>query len=520
MLLSRRGPHFHLATSASVVGRVARKIPGMWKDSSGWLGYRDSMAGLLSAVGAGKEAEKLAAWDPPALGIAPAGLHPYQWEAVWKLAGRVDEGALLADDTGLGKSATALSLAKYLGAPKTLIVCPSFVRGVWGSSQHSELKRWWPEAWPPFECKGTKGGHIPAAAKVVVCHYDILYAWVGDINLWAPEFAVFDELHLVGNSISRRAQACKQLEVTRRLGLTATPMTNRPKDLWNPVDTISPNRFGRDWDYFFRYCAPEKVQVSEFKQVWNLDGASHTEELAKRLSFFMVRRTKAEVALELPPFTRQILTNPAGRKDHKAAANIEAVLAGGKLAIRGALGVVGDHKIDWACEVIAGHLAADHSVVCFTYRRELAERICGRLQSDGHDCSYVHGGLDIEARQGVIDVKPQCLIATIDSVGVGVSLAYADVAVFAELDYVPAKLLQAEGRLYRQGQTRTVTIQYLVAEGSVDEWIADAVLGKLGVAASVVGDDGSGLAGALGETSEDEALLRLGKLLLGDDHVG
>ena len=516
MRLLRVNSHFRLESAPAAMYAAARKIPGMRPKAApggyAYEGYRDAVAVLLQSLGAGHVAAGLEEWssDPVLASRLPEGLHAYQREGALRLASRAHEGVLLADDTGLGKTATALAAARYLDPGRMLVVCPSFVRSVWGVGERSEVKRWWPARFPPvvLGSRAAKADRLPERG-IVVCHYDILAAWSEVLEGWDPELVIFDELHMLGSAISQRAKAAKMVAgVARwRIGLTATPLNNRPKDLWNPVDTISPGRFGKEWDFFRRHCDPKQVQIGEFKQVWDLSGSARLEELHARLSFFMVRRTKSEVELQLPPMTRQVLTQQIGRVQPLDIATLE-----NKTELRAALAQAADSKRDWAVEILEEH-AASHNVVCFVYRRETAEHLTTMLQAHGHDAVYIHGGIDQEKRQQIVDGKPQILIATIDSCGVGISMAYADVAVFAELDYVPRKLIQAEGRLNRQGQRRNVLVQYLIAEGTADEWIAEAVIGKLGVMGEVLGDSDDGLQRDL-EGEEEESLQRLGALLL------
>ena len=101
------------------------------------------------------------------------------------------------------------------------------------------------------------------------------------------------------------------------------------------------------------------------------------------------------------------------------------------------------------------------------------------------------------------------LAATIDSAGVGIDLTWADVVVFVELSYEPHKLLQAEARVCRFGQSKHVLVQYMVAQGCVDELIVSKVLSKLDSMHEALGDAVGGLGSDLRGTSEDDALSAL-----------
>src|SRR5690606_1584453 len=89
------------------------------------------------------------------------------------------------------------------------------------------------------------------------------------------------------------------------LMLTGTPMTARPRDLHALLDMLWPGRFGRSWLFQRRYCGGHHELIEHIdRQVWVADGASHVDELARRLRHCMLRRTKAEVASDLPALQR------------------------------------------------------------------------------------------------------------------------------------------------------------------------------------------------------------------------
>jgi len=180
-------------------------------------------------------------------------LREYQKDAVLFL--RAQRRAILADDMGLGKTASAINAAmSFATSKRTLIVCLSYVRGVWCNPHDGgELMKW---AGPNhsvslevFECKGVKPPATPLAAAPTdwaICHYDILHAWVEKIAAWKPEIVIFDECHFLMNPDTRRTKAAMRVSKEARYvwGLSGTPMTNRPKDLWGVLSTITPGRFG------------------------------------------------------------------------------------------------------------------------------------------------------------------------------------------------------------------------------------------------------------------------------------
>jgi SWI/SNF-related matrix-associated actin-dependent regulator 1 of chromatin subfamily A len=474
--------------------RIARETPGMkWNAvRREWEGYRDAVTevhrrcldhSLLMGPIPRERFTSSATWAP--LDIP---LRDYQAIASDFLVGHAGTGALLADDVGLGKSMECIAAARSLGT-STLIVCPSFVRGVWAGAD-GEIKKWWPEAYPPAVLSGTKPKACPPASLVTVCHYDILHAWADYIN---PETVIFDECQFLISEKSRRSGAAKAIarRAKYRIAASATPMTNRPRDLWNIVDTISEGRFGKPWDYLLRHCDAKKVEVAKNTVVWDTSGASNLDELKRRLGHFMLRRTKSDVSLQLPSFTRQIVeVECAGALACLALAGFDNVTD--NKALREALNGAADAKLESVVDAAGSFADAGHNVVIWTYRRGLAEEFCSSLIKGGYDAMFVHGDVPLEKRLERIEMKPRVLCATIDSIGAGVSLAYSDVGIVAELSWEPHKLIQLEGRHHRGGQARGVLIQYMIAKGSADELVKSAVLRKLDTFTAGIGklDDG------------------------------
>lgn len=439
-------------------------------------------------------------------------LRIYQKQAISFLRSSWGKRAILADDMGLGKSASAICAAtSFLTQKRVLIVCPSYVRGVWTNPHDGgELRKWAPDAERIFNCGTTKAAWISPENQFAVCHYDILHAWAEKLIDWKPEIVIYDEAHYLMNPASQRTKAAMAVSKNSQYvwALTGTPMTNRPRDLWGLLSTIVPGRFGETEKGFFkfglRYCAAEKVQVTPIKTVWKFDGSSRTDELRKRLGHFMLRRTKSEVALELPAKTRQVIRIAIGK-----AAGLVGNGAGAddsKMALRAMLSSAADAKLDSAAiPLVQAHLEEGRRVVVFTYRKAVAEFIANALGG-----VFIHSGVSMARRGKMLDdLRKQdgaSLVAgTIDSMSTGIDLSYADVAVFVELTYEPHEFLQAEARLHRFGQKNPVLVQYLVAMGTADELVADMVINKLDTFEAIIG--GVQETGLRSSLQQDEASL-------------
>jgi SWI/SNF-related matrix-associated actin-dependent regulator 1 of chromatin subfamily A len=148
-------------------------------------------------------------------------------------------------------------------------------------------------------------------------------------------------------------------------------------------------------------------------------------------------------------------------------------------------------------EMVKEAVDAKQKVVVFTYLREQCEAIARDVVWTNGSVFVANGDQTPEQRdvaaQGFRECgSPAVFVATIDSVGVAISLVGADLVIFADLSYDPSKLLQAEGRAHRIGSERPVLVRYVVAAGTLDESVAEIVVDKLDVIAATIGGMGDG----------------------------
>jgi SNF2 family DNA or RNA helicase len=501
-------------------------------------------------------------------------LREYQKTGVDFLIARSREGAIEASQMGLGKSAMAIVTLRALGG-RSLVIVPSAARSVWLDEKRGELSKWWPAVlkntlaldgtrplqhrWRFLKKVGTfvcaqcnnrpkpeeDQGEPPTAepkyagrkpltvddctaailptaeTRLVVCHYDILWAWVDVLKVWDPAQVVWDEGHMLQTEKSRRSKASKEIahrpSVTSRIVLTGTPLMNRVRDLWNLVDTISPGRFGKNCFSFQRiHCDGKYEEISrDIGAKWKAEGATNIPQLQKRLNHFVLRRTTEEVQLELPEKTRQVIRLEVPIKFHSAT-NGSLV---DKRLINAILAKAVDGKVPQVVDLLRDHLEGGTSVIGFTYRQSIAEHLVTQLAPLGIMCRFIHGGILPSKRQAILNELreeslkgPVFLAATIDTCATAIDLTFATVAVFAELSYEPHKLLQAESRPHRYPQRSTVLIQYPIAMNTIEEVVAEVVIDRLDTFEKLIGKT-DGLARALAGDEEIDLIKQLGDRL-------
>ena len=552
---------------------VAKETPGItWSPRErAWVGYPDAVMVVASRLenefNTPVDVRKLPPpegdWDrapEPLIPVAWKGLRDYQRAGVKFAIDQGPTGALLADAMGLGKSLEAIIAARAFKM-KTVIVCPSFALGVWARRPSSplgpgELAKWWPKArvavcegvtpatllvrptkqllspyagnWPPMPTREGLYRSPIDAVDVVVVSCDVVHAWVDSIIAWSVGAGrglcvIVDEIHQYQSAKSRRYYAVRHLSSKARvsIGLTGTPVTNYLEDLWTLVDILSPGRYGKSFfTYGMRHCEGHQEQVTPEKVVYKWDGASNLDELHARLEYNMLRRTKRDVHLELPPKERQVLDVEVPARARIVA---QQDVFKNPRQLRRLLDQAANAKMPRVLDLLTDHAQAGARVVCFTHRRNIAEYLTEELLRRRVPATWIHGGISRKARdrrvaeaRGLVRsvgkrvrgaAPGHVLCATIDTMGTGVDLSYASIAVFAELSWEWAKLAQAEDRLHRYGQLLLTVVQYIIARGTTDEIVISAVLDRLRQSDEVVGPSGEGLAEDLDTAPKGRAAL-------------
>lgn len=493
---------------------ACKPIPGMRWDGRHWVGPYDAYRLACSAL----EEEDICPSPPPIL-VETSGtpLRSYQVDGVSFLLSH--PYAILADDMGIGKSIQTIYAARLVppknAAHRILIVAPNSVKHHW---YDQELPRWWGEwqSMPPIILpSGLTPSSLPETG-IVILHYELLHAWRDVLTEWGPDVFIIDEAQALQNETSQRTKAARKIAKVSnyRWALTGTPIRNRPKDLFAMADVIDPGHFGEKFFGFgLRYCNGHQFQVEKqgiVYQHWDFKGSSHEEELKERLSHFMLRRLKSDVALELPPKTRETVWLDYNPKA-KFASSSSLLL--NRAALRAALDKAADAKLDEVISLVESHASEGQTNVVFCYRRATAEAIFTHARSSKIDAVLIHGGVPVLRRAKAIEESRQwpqggLIVCTIDTASVGIELSHATICTFAELTYDPTELLQAESRLHRSGQLNPVYIEYVIQKGSIDELVAANIVAKLSVLEGVVGkSEDTGLNLSLTLTQCEESLM-------------
>lgn len=424
-------------------------------------------------------------------------------------------GALLADEMGLGKTLQSIEVMRRIADGRTLVCCPAAARETW----RSEVEKWGVKGavvLSPSTSKASKQAWENAdRAHVVICsyHHGVLDRAIGAaFKKDVPQLIILDEAHRLRGRFSLRSQMLKVVAplATYRLALTATPSFDRPRDLWNILHILLPYTFGSRWDFDTRYC---NGRINSFGGMDNT-GGSNTDELRHRLTFYMLRREKADVAKELPALQRQVRwVDPTPEAKRALAA---AMLGIGKASLHNALVATLKGKMQEAVDLA---IEAKRFLLV-TWLREHAAQLSRMLTEAGTPNLLILGDMPTEKRQRVINeaqAKGVGIVATLDSVSESLNMqGVASTGISHSLDWSPMKEAQKEARLHRLGQMSNVMWYYVAMRESADEVIIRTVTEKLDQWSSIIGrrtgnSEVRKLRHTLGESIDSPEALKLEK---------
>jgi SWI/SNF-related matrix-associated actin-dependent regulator 1 of chromatin subfamily A len=429
-------------------------------------------------------------------------LYPFQKEGVHQIycfRGR----ALLADEMGCGKTIQALEWIRRIPKRRpVIIVTPASLKYTWQveAAQHFDMRI------EVLEGRAKPRSYLPG--DIVVINYEILASWLPIIRKANPQCIIIDEIHFIKNPRAKRTKACLKLarKACSVVGLSGTPITNRPIEFWSILHAISPKLFPSYVQFAWRYCKPRHTRWG-----WDFSGARRMDELHRILrQTCMIRRLKEQVLPELGSKVRKVvafrlttykeydqarddfLTWLRGISPAKAkrAARSKALVKIGYL-----LRLVAKLKLEQTVKWIADFFEANpgEKLVAFTgntfvidFLRErfpksvvVDGRVVGRMRVESVRKFQSHRGVNL-------------FLGNWKAAGVGITLTTAKTVVALDYPWTPGDLLQGEDRIHRIGQKRKATIHYLMTLGTIEEKLVKVLREKATVLDAVLNGKRSG----------------------------
>ncbi len=454
--------------------------------------------------------------QPPAQ--LKAELRPYQhagfqWmaflqEARW--------GGILADDMGLGKTVQALAYLQHYANEhpdaRFLVVCPTTLMYNW----EAEIRKFTPEL-KHFIHHGPKRTHKAAAFdayNVIITTYGTMRSdikWIKDI---AFDYAVLDESQAIKNPQSQVAKASLLIQASNKLALSGTPVQNNTFDLFAQMNFLNPGLLGSREFFSNEFATP----IDKFRE------ESVTQQLRQLIYPFMLRRTKEQVAKDLPEKTETILyceMGPEQRKIYNAYRNTYKDQLLGMIDERGMersqLHILqGLTRLRQICDSPAilneQERLPNHSVKSEELIREINENvghhkalvfsqflgmlaiIRGQLEEANIPYVYFDGSSSATERERAIQEfqnNEDCrvFLISLKAGGVGLNLTAADYVYLVDPWWNPAVEQQAIDRTHRIGQTKAIFAYRLICKDTIEEKMLILQERKRALAADLVADD-------------------------------
>jgi len=431
-------------------------------------------------------------------------LKPFQLEGarqIYDFGGR----ALLADEMGLGKTIQALFwVHKTPRRRPVVIVTPAGLKWIWQgeAALHFGMRAEVLDGEMPERQRSLPG-------PIVIVSYEILPSWLPLLRAARPQCVIFDEVHYCKEKSTQRSRAAAKLVqgVPSVLGLSGTPITNRPIELWHVLCLIRPDLFP-SWTVFaWRYCKPRKTPWG-----WKYDGAERLGELHRILRReCMIRRLKERVLTELPAKRRRVVVlqlPPEGMKEYLHAQDdfrhwlaeqspLRARRAKKSMALVKVgylLRLIARLKLElmarWIVRFFECH--PGQKLVALTMNTFVIDYLVGKFPGAVIVDGRIRGRMRTETiRRFQSHRSTRLLLGNWRAAGIGNTMTAAQDIVALDYPWTPGDLLQGEDRLHRIGQKLKVTAHYLTAKGTAEEKLVRLLQRKKEVLGSVL-DGGEG----------------------------
>lgn len=445
-----------------------------------------------------------------------AELRDYQHEGLnWlNFLDEFNFGGCLADDMGLGKTlqiiAFILSQREKRGPSTHLIVVPTSLLFNW----QEEINKFAPsiKVLVHYGADRQKTTVHLSDYEVVLTSYGMLLSDIRFLKTFSFNYIFLDESQTIKNPNSERYKAARLLQARNRIVLTGTPVENSTFDLYSQLSFACPGLLGSKQYFKDIYAIP--IDKFEFSK--------RAMELQQKIKPFILRRTKKQVAKELPEKTETVIyceMNAEQRKIYDAyekelrefiAANDDDDLNKNSIHVLTGLtrlrqicnspvlikeGYSGEHavKIEILMEQILGK-SKDHKILVFSQFVGMLDLLKPELERHGIPFEYLTGqtkdrGKKVANFQENDDIR--VFLISLKAGGVGLNLTQADYIYLIDPWWNPATENQAIDRSYRIGQTKNVIAVRMICSNTVEEKILTLQKKKKLLAQNLLKTDGA-----------------------------
>lgn len=447
--------------------------------------------------------------DPAASGVQ-AELRSYQWLGVCWLQHfkRTGFNGLLADDMGLGKTLQTLahlSLEEKQGvlAAPALIVAPTSLLSNWAR----EAKRFCPHLRVHIVHGGQRHQNWPKREPhILITSYNLV---VRDLDFWLQKslsWLVLDEAQAIKNPATQISQSVRQLRAQNRLCLSGTPVENHLGELWALMDFLCPGVLGNQRQFKSYYQKPIEQEGR----------ADRLQLLLQRVAPLLLRRTKNQVARDLPPKTVVQQLIPLGEEQSlfyqqlkregwsNLAVELEKVDNPGQKQILLLTALtrlrqaccdpkllrqdkVSSAKTEYCLEMLQSLVAEGRAALVFSQFTSMLDILAEELEQ--RQISYLKLTGQSRNRAELVEAfqkgEAPVFLISLKAGGVGLNLTRADTVIHFDPWWNAAAEEQAADRAHRIGQTQPVFVYKLIAENTIEEKIAQLQENKALLSAQV-----------------------------------
>ncbi len=473
------------------------------------------------------------AWPVPA--AVQARLRDYQLGGFqWMcLLDEMGWGGCLADDMGLGKTVQTLSFLRHVVQrypdETHLVICPTSLLYNW----ESEMKKFVPdmEGYLYYGPSRVLTGEVVRRVRVVLTSYGTIRSDIQELAGIKWGYVILDESQAIKNPSSLARKAVQQLQSRNRMALSGTPVQNSTFDLYAQMDFLNPGMLGSQ--DFFR---------SQFATPVDRNGDKAAAARLRKLVYpFVLRRTKEQVARDLPDRTEMILWCEMGEeqrsiynrfKEGYRAALLDRIgeegmgkssiyilegltklrqICDSPALVKG--GVPGEDPAGGGhgLEIPVGGLpnvsakleelireieenAGHHKALVFSQFTSMLQLIRGALEEKGVPYLYLDGSVPAEERKRAVvqfqeEEDTRIFLISLKAGGVGLTLTAADYVYLVDPWWNPAAEQQAIDRSHRIGQEKKVFAYRMICRDSVEEKILQLQERKKSLASDLIADE-------------------------------
>lgn len=453
---------------------------------------------------------------PPAelkASLRPYQLVGFQWLVFLNEAGW---GGILADDMGLGKTVQALAFFLYYKKQHPdanfLVVCPTTLIYNW----ENEIKKFTPDMTYMIHHGSKRTGKSEEIIKhdIVITTYGTMRSDIKMLKEIEFAYALLDESQSIKNPQSQVAKASLLLNTKNRLALSGTPVQNNTFDLFAQLHFLNPGILGSREFFMNEFATPiDKFQEPEIMA-----------QLKKLTYPFLLRRTKEQVAKDLPPKTETLLYCEMGAEQRKIYEQYRSMYQSQILGMIEQQGIQrsqmhilqGLTKLRQICDSPAilneEERHENHSVKLEELAREITENtgnhkvlifsqflgmlglIREELQKQNIPFVYFDGSTSATDREKAIQKfqhEEDCrvFLISLKAGGIGLNLTAADYVYIVDPWWNPAVEQQAIDRTHRIGQTKNIFAYRLICKDTIEEKMLILQERKRALANDLVSED-------------------------------